>query len=394
MKTRKRILIMPAGQFQVSAIVEAKRMGLETVAFDRNPDAEGLAYADFAEPIDPGDVDPATEAAHNHKVDAVISIANDPSVVPAAIIAKRLGLIGLHPDVALLCRNKRLTRLKLKDCLPQYCPDFRIISSVDDLGLTSELEFPIVIKPTDSNGSKGVIVVDDPENIVEGYQYAMCHSNEGLVLAEEHLSGNEVSIETITFDGDTHILSVTDKITTPPPYCAEIGHTVPSSLAQTDLEALKTCAVEIINAFGIDHGPAHVEIFITDKGPKLVEIGARMGGGCITSHLVPLATGINMTKAVIDVALGETPNIEQLKHGASAIRFITPREGRINAIKGLDDVRKIPGVVEVFCSIKPGDEVQTIANSDHRTGHVITAGDTISEASNIAERALSIVEFL
>ncbi len=386
-------MIMPAGQFQVPVILEARQMGLKVLAIDRNSEAPGLRVADFAEVVDPSDVGCATELARKYQVTAVMSVANDPSVVPAALIAERLGLPGIPSAIARLCRSKRLARLQLLEALPQYCPPFRILSPEGPLlKSTSGLPFPLVLKPTDSNGSRGVVVVDRPEDLENGYQYARNYSQEGLVIAEEFLRGRQVSIETLSYNGNTRILGIIDKTTTSPPFCVVTGHTIPTVLSKKDSRALELAAREIVDAFELKNSPCHLEMCLTEKGPKLLDIGARLSGGGIASHLLPLSTGINAMRAAISIALGMEPEVEQNKNSAAAIRFLTPPAGKVDAVLGLRAASDMPSVLDVVCKLKPGDMVQALEHSARRVGYVLVRGTDREDAANNARRALDTIK--
>ena len=145
-------------------------------------------------------------------------------------------------------------------------------------------------------------------------------------------------------------------------------------------------------AVGIKNGPAHAEVILTNTGPKMVEIGARMGGGCITTHLVPLSTGINMTKATIQIALGEKPNIEKKYDKGSAIRFIIPPVGRVTSISGKKEAEQIPGIVAVEIQCAVGQVLGELENGTSRIGYVIAQSDTPEKAAEICERALNKIQ--
>ena len=127
---------------------------------------------------------------------------------------------------------------------------------------------------------------------------------------------------------------------------------------------------------------------LTAKGPKMIELGARMGGDCITTHLVPLSTGIDMIKATIDICLGNIPDIEQKFNKGSAIRYFNISCGKILNISGVDNATKLNGVYQISLYKQIGDEIKTIDSSTDRVGFVISQGDNVKEAVNICERAL------
>jgi len=389
---RQRILVMPAGSFQVPAIRTAHSMGLEVVAIDRRPAAPGLALADIAEAVDPTDLDKAIDVGKRHAVSAVVSIANDPCVVPCAVVANALGLPGLPYETALRTRNKVLARKRLAAALPQYCPKFCALSSVSGLArAVDQVGLPLVLKPQEGNGSKGVIRVEAAAMLEKAFQYAQSFSKDGVLVAEERLAGREVSLEGITFGGETELVAITDKMTCPPPFCAEIGHTIPADLPGDAADALETAFREIIAAFGIESGASHCELFATKDGVRLVELGARLAGGCIASHLAPLATGIDLVRAAIDLALGKRPDLERTRSRAAAIRFLDARPGRVRSVTGIDDARAAPGVVDAVVNVGPGDIVFPLQHSDHRVGYVIADGADRGEAARNLEHAVGLI---
>ena len=200
------------------------------------------------------------------------------------------------------------------------------------------------------------------------------------------MRGPEVSVEVITVDGVPNVLQVTDKLTTGAPHFVEMGHSQPSRLAEGDLDKIRDLASRAVKAVGIKNGPAHVEIILTENGPKMVELGARMGGDCITTHLVPLSTGIDMIEATIRIACGEKPDITPKFENGSAIRFIDAPHGTITAIEGIDEAEKIDGVREISFTKGVGDTVGEIGSSTDRAGFVIAQAKNAESAVAICEK--------
>ena len=185
---------------------------------------------------------------------------------------------------------------------------------------------------------------------------------------------------------------MTDKLTLGPPYFVEIGHAEQSTLEPSKLQAVKDLAARAVLSVGINNSPAHVEIMVTDNGPKMIELGSRMGGGAITTDLVPLATGIDMVQSVINMSLGLQPDVmPKFNHGA-ALRHIVSEEGIISSITGIDEALCIPGVIKVEMLKKVGDKVTYFKNGNDRVGYVIATSDTTDEAIEICNKALSIIK--
>ena len=157
------------------------------------------------------------------------------------------------------------------------------------------------------------------------------------------------------------------------------------------LEKIRDLARRAVKAVGIKNGPAHVEIMLTPNGPKMIELGARMGGDCITTHLVPLSTGIDMIEATMRIACGQAPEIERKFNKGSAIRYFSVPNGEIKAIDGYDEAMKIPGVVEISFTKQVGEMACDIGSSVDRVGFVIAQGETADDAALICEKALKTV---
>ena len=205
------------------------------------------------------------------------------------------------------------------------------------------------------------------------------------------MQGPEVSVEVMVSHGVPHVLQITDKLTTGAPHFVEMGHSQPSRLPEDAQIAIRDLASRAALAVGIHDGPAHVEIILTANGPKMVELGARMGGDCITTHLVPLSTGIDMVGNTIRIALGEEPDLEQKLYKGSAIRYFHAPCGVIRAIEGVEEARKIPGVQEITFVRSVGDVSGDIGSSTDRVGFVIAQAETAEAAVAVCERVLDVV---
>ena len=160
-------------------------------------------------------------------------------------------------------------------------------------------------------------------------------------------------------------------------------------------QLVEDAAVSAVHALGIDWAPCHVEIKLTDRGPILMEVGARLGGGYITTELVPRATGIDMVEAAITLNIGRKPRlIPKHQPRGAAIRHIWPKPGKVVAIRGLDKARGVRDVKIIELFIKPGDVIQEIVSCGQRIGHVIAEGATAAEAIANAEAARDAIEIV
>lgn len=387
----KRLLIIGASILQLPAIKKAKELGHYVAVADFNPNAVGIPYADEFYNASTIDIEAICKVAEEFKPDGIMTLATDMPMRSIAAATLRLGLPGISMDTAVESTDKGEMIKAFKEHGVES-PWFYIIENVSKLNaLSPQLSYPCILKPTDNAGSRGVMLVESVEELLEAYQYSVSQSRGGLVILEEYMTGPEVSVEVMVVDGEPHVLQVTDKLTTGAPYFVEMGHNQPSMLPAEDVERIKDLACRAVKSVGINCGPSHVEIKLTPTGPKIVELGARMGGDCITTHLVPLSTGVDMIKATIDVSLGLKPDIAPTQQKGSAIRFFDASCGIISAIEGVEEALAIDGVQEISFTKSVGDEVTEIHSSLDRCGFVIAQCDSAEEAIEACGKAKSMV---
>ena len=387
----KRLLIIGASVLQVPAIVQAREMGLMVAVADFNPHAAGVPLADRYYNVSTIDEEGVYRAAKDFCSDGIMTLATDMPMRALAYACEKMNLPGLGYESAVKATDKAEMIRAFEENGVAH-PWYRVVKAGERPA--EEYTFPLVVKPVDSSGSRGVTLVRCPDELEAAIHYAAEKSRRGAVILEEYLRGPEVSVEIMVVAGAPHVLAITDKLTTGAPHFVEMGHAQPSRLPQAQQEAICDLARRAALAVGIENGTAHAEIILTEKGPKMVEIGARMGGDCITTHLTPLSTGIDMVGGAIRMALGEKPDLTRTLHKAAAIRYFDVPSGVIRAIEGVENARKLPGVREITFVKQVGDIVGEIGSSGDRAGFVIAQADTAEAAVAICEQAMAIIKII
>lgn len=380
----KTILIIGAGQFQVPVIKRAKKLGCKVIATDYDINAPGFKFADIALNISTLDKEKTLEAAQEYKVDGVLTTSDFP-VRTVAYICEILNLIGPSYKTALICTNKYI----LRECLKEKNISTIRYSLIDKnnfkniYAILKSFEFPIVLKPVDSSASRGVIKVDNIESVEKAYNESIIYSKTEKVIAEEFIEGNEYSVESITENGQTRIVAITQKITSGCPYFVEERHIIPANLNKIQEEEIKEYVRKCIKVIGLDNSASHLELKLTKNGPIIIEIGARLGGDYITSDLVPLATGIDMLKNAINLSLGLELETNYKYNKFSGIQFITPYiyKYSFNRYKVLSLDKNIVKY-EMTSNISDGE----FKNSLDRLGYYIVQAERRSELEDVLDR--------
>lgn len=392
----KKIMILGASILQLPAIEKAQELGLQVIAVDRDPNAMGFQVDDVVpEVISTIDTPRILEAAEKHNIQGIMTIASDMPMKSVAAVCNKMGLVGITEETACKATNKYVMRNALKDAgIP--VPSFRLVTGWDefDHAVKQLLQSSVscIAKPTENSGSRGVVLMTEHSDMAASFEYVKENSRNGEIIVEEYMRGPEVSVETLAVNGKVTIVQITDKITTGQPHFVELGHSQPSSLSYEIQQQIRDITVAANEAIGIKDGPSHTEIIVTEKGPKIVELGARLGGDCISSHLVPLSTGIDMVECCIRIAMGEKPAITRKWNKGAAIRYIQTEIGEIGGIKGIDQAKNMPGVEKIEIVHHVGERMDVLRSSVDRIGFVIAQGKNAEEAVDRAEKSRDMIE--
>jgi biotin carboxylase len=360
----KKIAIIGASDLQLPLIEKAKQMGLFTICFAWEEGAVCRDYCDKFYPISILEKEEILGICKLEKIDAIVSIASDAAVPTVCYVAENLGLISNPYEYSNIFTNKFAMRCEFKN-FGVNIPWFYLInkdSRIDE----NRISFPLIVKPVDRSGSRGVHKVNNIDEIELAIGNAQFESFSNCAIIENYITGCEVSVESISWKGEHYILSITDKVTTGNPHFVEIEHHQPSQLEINIQENIKEETIRALYALKIQYGASHTELKITDDGKIFViEVGARMGGDYIGSDLVELSTGYDYLKGIIEISLGyfSTPKILFQKY--SGVYFLSKDTNHL--------LKQFDGPIKdyVIKSKLFNKELINVSNSTDRSGYFI-----------------------
>jgi biotin carboxylase len=392
----KTVLILGAGVMQMPGIRIARRKGWRVIVADGNPEAVARDLGDRFEVIDLKDREGLLALARGYAggsgLDGVFTAGTDFSS-SVAWVAEKLGLPGIPYAAAMRATDKCLMRAAF-DAHGVPSPRYACWAGEGDPSdiLSSELEFPLVVKPVDNMGARGVRRVDDRDGLVEACRAALPLSRSSRVIVEQFMEGPELSLDAVAHNGRVTVCGVADRHIAFPPSFVEMGHTMPTELDAATVRGIEEVFVAGMRAIGIDSGAAKGDIKLTPRGPMAGEIAARLSGGYMSGWTFPLASGVEVTEAALNIAVGLEPgDLTPKWRRTCAERAVISIPGRVERIEGFEEARGLPGVEEVFLRVAPGEEVVFPANNVQKCGNVIAVGDVRSEAAEAARRAISLL---
>jgi len=376
--TRKpRLMILGAGRHQVPLIRRAAERGIDTVVIDPYEDSPGKVLATIPVVGDAMAVNDVRSAASEYGVDGLATVGTDQAVLPWAIVAEELGLpCHVTPDAALAATNKTVMRSTLSDAgvLMPAAVDLGPDSSLDGV-----LGLPVVVKAADSQGQRGMTLVNESSALVAAVKRARVASPTQSVVLESFHHGPEVTINAWIEDGMVQVMALLDRITFNPP--SGIGicfqHVGPSVHSDREHE-FRSLAGRIASAFKLRRGPIYAQCIVCDDAIRVIEAAVRVGGGH-EAQLLPRILGFNLLDRTIDLALGHpaTP-WEQRSVTAGLVNFVLARPGRFASLSAFD------GADEAAWYVGIGHEQGEVSDSLGRVGYFIVTGD---DRQDVIERA-------
>lgn len=391
-------MILGASRYYARSIRKARSLGYRVIAVDRDAGAEGFRDADHHEVVDITNRDGVLTAARALGIDAIVPL-NDFGVETAAFVAHHLQLPGISVQAAAMATRKTLMRQAWDAAgLPQ--PRWRQAgAAASALAAARELAtFPLIVKPADSHGgaSRGVSVARNEAELHTAIAFAQsAYAADPEIVLEEWIDGLEHSVETVTWQGETRVLVVSDKVKTPLPYRVDKSVDYPTSLAPAERDALCRVVIAAVRSLGITIGAAHVELCTTPQGPVLFELGARCGGGGTPDPIVPYVSGVDMLAEVVRIHAGDRPaNLVPRDPLGCSYRFLTPAPGRLVSVQGVGAVAAWPGVLDCAVTVADGQEVRPVRVGADRAGFVIAGGPTRNHAVRLADEAERAIRFV
>jgi len=347
------LVVLGAGLSQRPLIRRAKERGLLTCVVDGRTDRPAAADADVFVHQDFSDVPATIAALETAGIEAIgiCSMGSEQAVVPGARLAEALGLPGLPVAAALAATDKVVQRGLYRDHgVPSA--GFAAARTLDDaLAAYDELGPRVIIKPTDGAAQRGVSDVQSRDDVATAFEHAVRESRTGELIVEEHLSGREYTVNAFVLGGVFHPVTVTLRDLAPEPAVGIcVAHRFPCGRSDEDVAMIIDVVRQAAMAIGIDAAPVYAQVRFDGTGPRMIECGARLGGGS-DAQLAQLVVGVDLMETVLDAALGNLdgenlsprPMPEPFGHS----RFVIPdAPGRIvQADEG--NVRTLPGVHEV-----------------------------------------------
>lgn len=389
-----KIMVIAGGDWQIELIKKAKSMGHYVICSNLYEDSPAFPYADACEVANVLDKEKNLEIARKYMPDAVISDQSDIAVPTVAYLNEQLGLCGIGTDKADIFTDKTFMRQRCKEAgLP--VPDFKICKTVEEAEKMLLKHGKIIIKPIDSQSSRGVYTITDKEELYKKYTDTISYSNRRKeILAEEYIGGDEFTIDGLVINGTHYPLCISIKeMYEENPNVSKV-QTYTYNHPKYDYDLLRTTNKELVESIGLPFGLTHSEYKFYKGQFYLIEAGARGGGSNLSGKIVPYMSGIDNYEYLIQQALGENVDEDKVKNHVfnkekcAVMRFFDFGEGKVKEVHGKDYLMNHPNMIDFQLEVETGDQLENPKYGRLRPGHFIIGAESYDEAQKITSDIL------
>lgn len=387
----KKLLILGAMEMHVPLIKRAKEMGNYVITVDYIPENPGHKLADEAYYDSTTDLDAVLKLSKKLNIDGIMTYNSDPAAPTAAYVAEKLGLPGNPYQSVKIMSEKNLFRdFLISNGL--NAPKFGNYLNIEDaLCHINDFSFPMIIKPVDSSGSKGVTVVNNVNDVQNAIECALEKSRSKKFIIEEYIEpvGKQLHGDGFVQNGKIVFLHLGDHH-----FDSTINNLVPYSTTyptEHPVEIVNACKNQIqdfMSKVGFKNGGFNVELRISNKDnkPYIIDIGARNGGN-FTPKVIEYGSGFNFLDRAIKIALGES--IDDIKMTDKVSDFVSylilhsDKNGVLNNIvldKMIED-----RIIEKHIYLKSGDKVETFLGANAALGVLIMKYESREVMDEIVE---------
>lgn len=395
----KKLLIVGAGKEQVIAIQKAREMGYYVICTDFSDKAPGITFAHKFFQISTDDIVGNLKIAKENAIDGVLTICSETAVPVVGKICDEMNLSGLSYETGIQATNKGDMRLAMEKGNVAM-PARKLIGSLEEAYLfCEEVKGPWVLKPSDSSGQRGTNCIYFKEEIEKAFYDAKENASDQMVLIDQFIAGQEINVCAIVKDSKITILSLADRDTLGGEHFGiAVLHSLPPSINESQMISVKELAINAIKAIGLTNGIAYPQIIVTEEGPKLIEIAARMPGG-YNREMAMYSSGIDMVEAQILISMNEPFGLEEIRsserYSAVSVKLFTELDfkdvDKVDTIAGLEMVRELPNVKGCYFELEKKQPLPKLTFSGGRFGAVITVGGSKEETMRLNEKCSQMI---
>ncbi|MFF1693106.1 ATP-grasp domain-containing protein [Streptomyces sp. NPDC058257] len=388
------LVVLGASEEMIPLYQEARRRGIPTIAVDMRPDAPAFAFADTRLKVSTRDTEAIVKDLGDVHPAGIVGGASDAALASWHDLGVQYGARYVYPKRALTAGDKAAFHAVAASCgVTGY--GWTASDNPEEVAVkAAQLRFPLVVKPADGSGSKGVTLVTASGDLSAAISYAHSYSVSQIVIAEEFVQGRPLAIEVFMRNGQALLICIKDKEFIDGTFV--VRRLCTAQLLPETHRRLESTVERLCRALGVVDGPANFDAVLgADGRERVIEANTRLGGDGVP-RLLAAAYGVDVVRALISLALGERfdSHLAPTRTAHAALELLgSPLavDGELVGWEGAAEARAIPGVTDVALYARPGDVVRPHDQSGHKIGLLVAAGPSPAEARSALDTARALI---
>ncbi|GAA0708681.1 ATP-grasp domain-containing protein [Paraclostridium ghonii] len=370
MNINNKVLILGVASVQMDAILQLKQMGYETYACAMKKDGPGADVADHFDIINILDKESIINHIKENNISLVYSVGSDLAMPVSSYISEKLGIAHfVSEETARICNNKDLMRLTLGENFEGNIA-FQVIKNKYDY---IKLDYPFILKPADSQGQRGVKLINNYDEYMDNYENAQRYSRSGLVIIEKYISGPEISVNGYMIDGKLEYLIISDRDTWTEYTGLIHKHVVPSRYVNKEIDnRVKIIVEKACKKLNINNGPVYSQMKLENLNPYIIEITPRLDG-CHMWSILNYYTGVNLLKLTFEHLFNndtsELYKEYKNKDKSYVLEFMCQKPN--TKANYIDYENKIETSISSFNYYKQGENIRPVNGTFDKIGYFI-----------------------
>lgn len=393
---QKRIMILGAGRGQVELIKASKKLGYETVVASIKGNYPGFALADKACYVDISSPQAVLESAKEYEIDGIATSCLDTGITALGYTCENLNLTGLSADSARLSGDKLLMKTAFMENGVNTAKYVKVNSESELEVVANNLEFPLIVKAVDLQGSRGINIVKSKEKLTEAYRNTMSETSKDFCIIEEFIDGYEFGAQAFVYNGEVLYVLPCGDITYLGNTKIPVGHYAPLDVDEAILKDIEENVKRAIKAIKLDNCAVNVDMIMKDGKIYVIELTGRIGANCLP-ELSSIYYGIDIYSMIALTAMGDNPKqyyLENKKEPTAcyAKMIVSEKTGVLKAIK--NNNKENEDITDITFFVKEGDMVNKFTNSRDCVGQVVVKGKDLDYCKKLIDEVISNIEFV
>ena len=371
----RKLMILGAGIYQVPLILKAKEMGLYVACASIDGEYPGFKYADKVYDINTRDIEGILAAAKAEGIDGICTTGTDVALKAVGYVNDRMNLHGISYSAATICTDKAL----MKECFEKHSVStskFKKVSTLDEaIKWVDSVGFPVILKPVDSSGSRGITKATNMEELEFAFKKAFNVTLKDYVVIEQFIDGEEIGVDAFVVDGAIRFVAIHGKIN----YfngstCVPVGHYFPLKTSDTLIKNIEHECEKVITAVGLDNCSVNMDVIINGDTPYILEASGRCGATCIP-ELISMYYGIDYYEQMIKCAIGDKVEQRELQANPCIAKLLFSDKGGVIENQEIITDRSD---IQVSFDYKIGDTIQKFEVGPDRIGQIVAMGQDLN----------------